>query len=283
MRHGHMTWVVGAVMLALTVITVVFGTPPPMVWSPGFNFERYRTARTAAEAEFLLLTVPFAQSEEILNCERVKAEDPRLDCEVAIVRVADVARWAAKIRETMQHRDLRFVQAVISVEGFASVERNTAEYDNMLLAQNRAVHIDARIKEAMPRLSRQLPNFQVKPENKGVYIPHDWKDDFRQLLTGPGNNGRFYNEARGRPDTVDEALEAHDTRCRDGAGLWLPAELQTRLAERLKRKRDFERQLAKGRKVEIWLRTNSLTITNLINPRRLSPCSGSGAAAPRGP
>jgi hypothetical protein len=61
--------------------------------------------------------------------------------------------------------------------------------------------------------------------------------------------------------------------CAEGVGLELPSELQQLLYQKLKRQNrsEFDKELESGRKVEVWIRTDSMYIRNYINPAQKEP------------
>jgi hypothetical protein len=261
------------IALVLSSLLFVFFASGTEKRGNGYPFELYRVSAATGDAEFLLYTVRFPQSKDDVPCQRFSPD--HWICDEQIKQLDRLRHELEKIRELLRLH-LGLVKVVVTAEGYASIERENPLFSNLWLADQRATWVYDQLKSAVPLKPPFIENFQIKPVAKGVYIRQEWRDD----LNAVAPNQRFWNERQ--LDMIDEVIAADHNRCRNGFGLVLEPEylgIQDALRKRVEGRQTQQAhkdEWEEGRRVEIWLRTNSPTIRKLINPARRPPCTERG-------
>jgi hypothetical protein len=112
-----------------------------------------------------------------------------------------------------------------------------------------------------------LKNFVIKPERKGIFLPKAWWGEIDEGIP------RGVDISEDTWHSWKDQLVPRGSTCAEGIGLELPSELQQRLFQKLKRQNrsELDKELESGRKVEVWVRTDSMYIRNYINPAHKKP------------
>jgi hypothetical protein len=156
---------------------------------------------------------------------------------------------------------------VVTVEGFASIDQDVADYDNVGLSNDRARSVYNELMDGDMAAPPALKNFGIKPELKGIFLPKEW--------WGAIDDGipRLVDISEDTWHSWKDQLAPHGSTCAEGIGLELPSELQQQLFQKLKRqsRSEFDKELESGRKVEVWVKTDSMYIRNYINPTHKPP------------
>jgi hypothetical protein len=258
------------VHVSIIYVLLVIGGTVPVLQPPAHDHLEYDKfivlSNDSLKFNFLIATFRFSKSEFRMKCEAISAISEQAACRGKAARLDKLKQQLVQLRTALQRTTLP-IQVVVTIEGFASIDQDVADYDNVGLSNDRARSVYDGLMDGDMVAPPALKNFVIKPERKGIFLPKAW---WRAIDDGIP---RLVDISEDTWHSWKDQLTPRGSTCAEGIGLELPSELQQVLFQKLKRQNrsEFDKELESGRKVEVWVRTDSTYIRNYVNPAHKTP------------
>jgi hypothetical protein len=127
--------------VSITYILLVVGGTIPVLKPSSHDHLEYDKFIVVSDASlkfnFLMATFHFSKSEFRMKCEVASATGDQAACRGKAAQLDKLRRQLIQLRAALQRTTLP-IRVVVTVEGFASIDQDVADYDNVGLSNDRA-------------------------------------------------------------------------------------------------------------------------------------------------
>jgi hypothetical protein len=154
-----------------------------------------------------------------MMCGGVSAIDKQAACDTRTARLDKLRQQLIQLRAVLQRTTLP-IHVAVTVEGFASIDQDVADYDNVGLSNDRARSVYDELMNGDMAAPPALKNFVIKPERKGIFLPKEW--------WGAMDDGipRLVDISEDTWHSWKDQLAPRRSTCAGGIGLELPGQLR---------------------------------------------------------
>lgn len=145
------------------VLLVVGGTIPILKPLPHDHLEYDKfivVSNASLKFNFLMVTFHFSKSEFRMKCEDVSATGDQGVCRGKAEQLDKLRRQLIQLRAALQRTTLP-IHVMVTVEGFASIDQDVADYDNVGLSNDRARSVYDELMDGDMAAPPALKNFLI--------------------------------------------------------------------------------------------------------------------------